>query len=223
MSRPNISCYWTLSLSLPAGCREGETQTSPESPAAPVASTPIPVAKPRTLLMQTLPPDESSFSSSLPRVTSSGSVEGQVTGTPPTPRPRPRSGEQEMRQRVNKLETQLSEKDNQLLEKDRELQEARRKITQLETRNRKLERDDTDVKLQATVRAKEEALTKAQSLLQKRESRIAGLEEEVNVLKQPYDPRKRLEVRLSEAIGKNKELEKEMIFLKKVEYCVMCV
>ena len=187
--------------------------------------------------MRTIPPNSPDQavptglpSTPLSRVTSSSSVERQAGETPPTPRPRPRSGEQqELRQRLNALETKVSETEG-------ELEVANRKITHLESRNQLLEaelmagsrggKEDVEeslrlarrdsVKLQEAVRASEAALRDTQSRLNKSESRIAGLQEEVNVLKQPYDPRRRLEVRLSEAIGKSKELEEEVAFLREV-------
>ena len=179
-------------------------------------SSPAPVAKPRTLHMATISETHPDLNSSSLSRRASGE------GTPPTPRPRPRSGEQ-LRQKVNELETKVSEK-------EAELREVRRRVYELEEA-RDRGRGDSDelhrvrsesVSLKRRVRETESVLVKKEDILKRRESRIAGLEGELGALKDPRDLKKRTEVRLNEAIGRIRELEKELDFLRKVSVCVCC-
>lgn len=85
---------------------------------------------------------------------------------------------------------------------------------------------EESLKLQAAMEAKDSVLKEKESQLQRTKSQVAGLEEAMKTLKQPNDPRRRLEVRLSEAIGKRKEKELELDRLMKARLCVsvcMCV
>ena len=143
--------------------------------------------------------------------------------------------EQEIKQRLEELAAAQSRASRL----EEQLNRANEKISELELRNSDLEmqaqpvvdveaslrqRDvdlqqarEQSLQLQQVVRAKEAVLREKESLLQRRDSRIVGLEVEVNTLKRPNDPKKRLEVRLSESIGKVMELESELCLLKKVE------
>ena len=118
-----------------------------------------------------------------------------------------------MRQKVNKLERELEEAGSKIAR----LESGRREMEALKKTLKETEMENTELK--GRVRQRETEQRNTEGLLKKRASRIAGLQEEVNILKQPYDPKRRLEVRLSESIGKNKELEEELSLLRTVS-CV---
>ena len=112
----------------------------------------------------------------------------------------------------------------QLTKKGVELAEALSKIAELEQVKERERRGSNEVQ---RVRAESVALRRAlqernsdlkekEGLLQRKTSQIAGLEGELTAFKQPHDPKRRLEVRLSEAIGRVKELETEQDLFRKV-------
>lgn len=165
--------------------------------------------------------------------------------TPPTPQPRPRSAEQKKLQAQWELEKQqlqqkVAEVESRASDLEMALKQAKEKISEL--RNRDLpnqpvvdveaslrEKDialqlavEQSLKLQTVVKEKETALREKESLLQRRDSRIVGLEEEMLTLKEPMrgDPKKRLELRLSEAIGKCRQLEEELQKVK-MDVCIV--
>lgn len=212
------------------------------------ASTPVP--KPRTLLHKIIPPDSSTPStdhnsqSSLTRSRSTSFSEKVVTPqTPPTPRPR--SGEHKRLKAQWEVEKQtlqqkLTEAESQASQWKLELDQARDKIDELEISNMELqdtpavdveaslrEKDialqvalEESLKLRRCVREQESALREKQSLLQRRNSRIEGLEEEVRTIKQPLlgDLKKRTEIRLSETMGQLKQKEVLLNTLRKVKF-----
>ena len=174
--------------------------------------------------------------------TSSAGRDRVGSGSPPTPRPRPRSvehkkWEQEKEQLQQRIE-KLSEVQSHASHLESQLNHANEKIGKLEARNSELEsQSSVDVeeslrekdtalqlarsqswKLQMLVNAKESAVQEKESLLKKQESQIFGLEEQVQCLKDPMkgDIKKRTEIRLSEAIGKSKQMERDLLFINEV-------
>ena len=77
---------------------------------------------------------------------------------------------------------------------------------------------DESLQLQTTIREKESALWEKETALVKSESRAEGLQEQVKALRSPLqtDPRRRVELRLNEEIGKRKKAETELRLLKEV-------
>lgn len=184
-----------------------------------LVSTPAPVAKPRALSFHTSH-SESSMTTPTPSTYDGGggggggrsnSVGTATDGsmTPPIPRPRQRSGEQKkelesMRQRINSLEKELEEAKIKLKDGERDRSQLR------ETARRE------SVELKQSVRKSEVSFERAQHDLNEREAHIAELEEQLNSIKNPRDPKKRIEVRLSEALGKVARVEKEKSQLRSV-------
>ena len=77
---------------------------------------------------------------------------------------------------------------------------------------------EESLQLRTTIREKESALWEKETALVRSESRAEGLQEQVKVLRSPLqtDPKKRVELRLNEEIGKRKEAEIELSLLKEV-------
>lgn len=158
--------------------------------------------------------------------------------TPPTPRPR--SGEQrrlKAQWEVEKqaLQQQLTEAESKFHELKSELDKAQEKIRELESELQDSPAVDVEVslreresalrvaeeeslRLQRLVQEKDSALREKQNLLRTRDSRIMGLEEEVRTITQPLrgDLKKRIEIRLSEAMGQVKQKDVELTAMMKV-------
>lgn len=173
---------------------------------------------------------------------SSTGRDGVGSGSPPAPRPRPRSvehkkWEQEKQQLQERIE-ELSEIQSHASHLEKQLNHANAKIGDLEARNSELESQcsvdveeslrEKDValqlarnhslELQMIVKAKDMAVQEKESLLKKKDSQISGLEGQVECLKDPMkgDIKKRTEVRLSEAIGRSRQMESDLLFIKEV-------
>ena len=179
--------------------------------------------------------------------TSSAGRDRVGSGSPPTPRPRPQFGEhkkwEQENQRLQQRIEKLSEVQSRASHLETQLNHANEKIGKLEARNCELESQSSvdveeslrekdvalqlarsqSLELQMLVKAKESAVQEKESLLKKKESRIFGLEEQVQCLKDPMkgDIKKRTEIRLSEAIGRSKQMERDLLFINEV--CCVCV
>lgn len=137
------------------------------------------------------------------------------------------------------LQQQVTKAESESRKLKSELDKAQEKISELESELRDSPGVDVEVslrekesalrvaeeeslRLQRLVQEKDSALREKQSLLKKRDSRIVGLEEEVRTITQPLrgDFKKRIEIRLSEAMGQVKQKEVELNAMKKVSILV---
>ena len=181
--------------------------------------------------------------------TSSAGGDGVGSRSPPTPRPRQRSGEQKKweqeKQQLQLRIEELSGIQSLASQLEAQLNLSNEKIGRLESRNSELESQcgvdveeslrekdvhlqlalDRSLELQTIVKAKESAVQERDSLLKRKDSEIFGLEEQVQSLKDPMkgDPKKRTEIRLSDEIGKSRQMERELIFMKQVKMWLWCV
>lgn len=170
--------------------------------------------------------------------TRSFTEKGVTPQTPPTPRPR--SGEQKKLKAQWEVEKQafleqLEEAKSKSCKLKSELDVAQERINELESELQDLPAVDVEVslrekesalraaeeeslRLQRLVQERDSALREKQNLLQKKDSRIVGLEESMRTLTQPLrgDFKKRVEIRLSEAMGQLRQKEVELSAMKKV-------